>query len=245
MSGDFDGQTVLITGSAGGIGRACAVAFAERGAAVVGGDVADQGTTADACADLPGSFEAVAADVTDPDDVGRLVDRAAADGLDVLVNGAGVITRAPLADHADAWDESLDVNLSGPFHVVRTAAPHLRESAGAVVTISSIYGQIGAGERAGYVASKAGVEGLTRALAAELGPEVRVNAVAPGFIDTPMTAAYRDDEVARERFRAATALDRLGDPADVADPVVFLASEAARYITGETLLVDGGRATVE
>ena len=163
------------------------------------------------------------------------------------MNVAGIVERASLTEYGDeAWDRIVAINLTAPFRLAREAAPHLRESGGAIVSVSSIYGQIGAGERAGYAATKAGVEGLTRALAAELGPDgVRANAVAPGFIWTPMTEPYRGDDEARERFRAQTALDRLGDPEDVAGVVGFLASDEAAFVTGETVLVDGGRATLE
>jgi 3-oxoacyl-[acyl-carrier protein] reductase len=245
---EFEGQTVLLTGAAGGIGRACAAYFTERGATVVGGDVNESTETAAACADTPGQFESVRADVTDPAAVTALVERAADTGrIDALVNVAGIIERLPLAEYSDeAWDQIVATNLTAPFRLAREAAPHLRETGGAVVSVSSIYGQVGASERVGYVATKAGVEGLTRALAAELGPDgVRVNAVAPGFVWTPMTDSYREDEVAQERFRAQTALGRLGEPDDVAGVVGFLASEAAGFVTGETVLVDGGRATLE
>jgi len=244
----FAGDTVLITGTARGIGRACAVRFAERGATVIGGDRLDQSETAAACADLPGSFEPVSADVTDPAATEALVGRAADTGrVDAVVNVAGIVAREPLATHdGEPWERSVAVNLTAPFRIAREAAPHLRETGGAIVNISSIYGQIGAAERAGYASTKAGLEGLTRALAAELGADgVRANAVAPGFIETPMTEPYADDDAARERFRALAALERLGDPAEVASVVTFLASDDASFVTGETVLVDGGRATVE
>ncbi|WP_144922118.1 SDR family NAD(P)-dependent oxidoreductase [Halorubrum salsamenti] len=244
----FAGETALITGTARGIGRACAVRFAERGATVVGGDRLDQSETAATCADLPGAFEPVAADVTDPAAVEALVERAADTGrVDAVVNVAGIVAREPLATHdGEPWERSVAVNLTAPFRIAREAAPHLRETGGAVVNVSSIYGQIGAAERAGYVSTKAGLEGLTRALAAELGEDgVRANAVAPGFIETPMTEPYAEDGAARERFRELAALGRLGEPSEVASVVTFLASDDASFVTGETVLVDGGRATVE
>lgn len=244
---DFEGTTILLTGTARGIGRACATYFLDCGATVVGGDRRDQSDTIDAAVDCPGTFNPVQADVTDGDDVAALVKRATDTGrVDALVNVAGIVERAALSDYDDdAWNRSVDVNLTAPFRLARAVAPHL-SAGGAVVSVSSIYGQIGTAERVGYAATKAGLEGLTRALAAELGSKnVRVNAVAPGFIETPMTEAYADNDAIRKRFRAATALDRLGDPEEVAAVVGFLASDAASYVTGETILVDGGRATVE
>ncbi len=244
----FGDETVLLTGSARGIGRACAVYFATRGATVIGGDRLDQSETVTACAELPGMFDPVAADVTDSAAVTALIERAADTGcIDAVVSVAGVVAREPLATHdGEAWERSVAVNLTAPFQLVREAAPHLRETGGSVVTVSSIYGQIGAANRAGYVATKAGLEGLTRAVAAELGQDgVRANAVAPGFIQTPMTEPYADDDTARGRFRDLTVLDRLGEPEEVAEVVGFLASDHATYVTGETVLVDGGRATVE
>ena len=244
----FAGDTVLVTGTARGIGRACAVRFAEHGATVVGGDRLDQSETVAACTDHAGEFEPVDADVTDPAAVAALVERAADTGrIDVVVNVAGIVAREPIETHdGEPWERSMDINLTAPFRIVREAAPHLRQTGGAIVNISSIYGQIGAAERAGYASTKAGLEGLTRALAAELGADgVRANAVAPGFIETPMTAPYAEDDAARERFRGLAALDRLGEPTEVASVVTFLAGDEASFVTGETILVDGGRATVE
>lgn len=244
----FETDTILVTGSARGIGRACTVQFADGGATVVGGDVRDQSETAALCSETDGGFHPVTADVTEQDDVKALVERALEfGGIDVVVNIAGVVKRGPIESHTDAdWSGSLDINLTGPFRILRSAAPSLRDGGGRVVNVSSIYGQIGAAERVGYAASKSGLEGLTRSLAAEFGDDgVRVNAVAPGFIETPMTEQYTDDEAALERFRGMTALDRLGKPEDVADVVTFLASDRSSYVTGETILVDGGRATVE
>ena len=250
MNAEFDGRAALITGTASGIGRACAREFTARGAAVVGGDLHDQQDTIEACTDTPGAFHPFECDVTDSEDVTRLIETAIGrngDRIDVLVNVAGIIERGAIDSYSDeAWERSLDVNLTAPFEIVRAVAPHLRSAGGAIVNVSSIYGQIGAGERAGYTASKAGLEGLTRTLAAEFGSDgVRVNAVAPGFIETPMTEPFLNDEDALERFRRGTALKRLGEPEEVADVVVFLASDRSSYITGETILVDGGRATTE
>lgn len=243
----FAEQVVVVTGAARGIGRECAHRFAERGATVVGGDVRDQSTTKEACVETDGEFHDVRADVIDPESVERLVSVAEdRGGVDIVVNNAGIFQTHDIQSATDDdWKKTIDVNLTGPFNVVRAAVSSLCKNEGNVVNISSVYGQIGMAHRTSYISSKAGVEGLTRALAAELGPDgVQVNAVAPGFIKTPMNDASVEDAETLRQFEEQTALGRVGDPEDVAGAVLFLASDAARYVTGETILVDGGRATL-
>jgi 3-oxoacyl-[acyl-carrier protein] reductase len=240
----FDEQILVVTGAARGIGAACAETVTRAGGMVIGADLRTMADTAGTCSETRGDFIPVQTDVTDPKSVASLLAVAREHGgADVLVNVAGVVDRGSVDElTTDSWRNSVAVNLDGPFLVVREGIDQLREKGGTVVTVSSIFAQEGMADRAGYCASKAGVEGLNRALAAELGPDgIRANVVAPGFIRTPMTKPYMDDEETVRRYEELTALKRLGDPSEVADVVAFLASDAARYVTGETILVDGGR----
>ncbi|XVH31649.1 SDR family NAD(P)-dependent oxidoreductase [Haloferacaceae archaeon DSL9] len=244
----FSGKTVVVTGGAGGIGAACAVSFAEQGATVIVADVAPTDEVIERCAATPGAAVGVDADVTDPDAVealvGAAIDRG---GIDALVNNAGTVSRASLFDlDPDEWARTIDLNLSAVYAVSRAAAPSLVERNGAIVNVSSVFSQLGRADRVAYCASKAGVDGLTRSMAADFGPKgVRVNAVNPGFVETPMTAVHLEDGDAADAFAAGSPLGILGAPRDVAEAVCFLASDRARFITGETLLIDGGRALIE
>lgn len=240
-------RRVLVTGGSIGIGAACVRAFAGRGDHVVVADVLDD-EGADLVAELTAAglgAEYVHLDVAAPDDVVAGVSATEGEGFDVVVANAGIARRRAFGDLTDAeWAHVLDVNLTGAMRVVRAALPGLRSRGGSVVAMSSVHGvAYGWDEHAHYSTSKAGLVGLVRALATELGPDgVRVNAVAPGMIRTAQSL----DEVnsagaaALDASASRVPLRRIGEPDEVADVVLFLASDAARYVTGQALVVDGG-----
>lgn len=238
------GNRALVTGASRGIGRAIATAFSEAGA-----DVALLARSRDrleaVASDLDGETLVTVGDVSDTESVTECVDATvdAFGGLDVVVNNAGIVTREALADTPDkAIDRLIDVNLQGVLRVARATLPALVESNGAMVNVSSMAAERGIEGLSTYSASKGGVSSLTRQLAIEYGDDgVRVNAIVPGTIKTSVNEEVRrTDPEWTERRRAQVPMGRLGEPADVAEPAVFLASDQARYITGHALPVDGG-----
>ena len=238
----LDNKTALITGAACGIGRATADAFIREGAKVVLADVnAEAGQEAAAALGDRAHFERL--DVTDADAVeavvGRIVEQHGR--LDVLVNNAGIVRDARLVKMTiDEWQAVLDVNLKGVFLCGQAAARVMSEQgSGVILNASSVVGLYGNFGQSNYVATKAGVIGMTKTWARELGRKgVRVNAVAPGFIGTEMVEAMPEKVVAMMADKAP--LGRIGRPEDIAEAYVFLASDRAAFITGATLSVDGG-----
>lgn len=243
-------RTVLITGAGIGIGRATARAFAKAGDRVIVTDVLEKEGAAVAAAIVGdgGEAEYHALDVTDTAGVNALV--AAVEGrfggLDVVVANAGIARKVPLGELSDEkWDRTLDVDLKGIMRVVRAAAPAMRaRRRGAVVALSSIMGvAYGWDEHVQYSAAKSGVVGLVRGLGVELARDgVRVNGVAPGYIRTAQALSEEHSLGAAGLEQAAEfiPMGRVGEPEDIADVIVFLASDAARYMTGQVVVVDGG-----
>jgi meso-butanediol dehydrogenase/(S,S)-butanediol dehydrogenase/diacetyl reductase len=235
-------KRVLITGGAGGIGTATAVRFLEEGARVIVLDH-DMGALARIRQEVAGLNGTLCADVTNPDDVARAYDEMdhLEGGLDVLVNNAGISIRHGFMDITpEEWRAVIDVNLNGMFYAAQQAAHRMLGGAGGVIlNMSSTNGLMGYPYYADYNASKAGVIELTRSMALELAPTVRVNAVCPGWILTPMQAAEYTPQM-RELFASKVPLNRLGSPGDVAALFAFLASEDAAFITGQFFVVDGG-----
>ena len=242
MKIDLTGRTALVTGSTRGIGRAIAASLTEAGArvAVVG---RDQARAAEVAEELGGGALGFGADVSDPASVVALVQavEVAFGQVDILVNNAG-LTRDNLLFRIkdDDWDMVLDANLRGAFVAIRaTARGMMKRRWGRIINIASIVGITGNKGQANYAASKAGLIGLTKSVAKELGSRnILVNAIAPGFIETDMTAAMTPE--ARAALSGQIPLDRLGSPQDIAGMVAFLASDLASYITGQVLVVDGG-----
>ncbi len=236
------GKRVLITGGAGGIGAAAAARFLDEGARVVVIE-RDDALCEQIAVALPGLDGTIAADVSDPAEVAHAFQQIDAlwGGLDVLINNAGVSLRHPFVDIAPhEWQQVIDTNLSGVFYVAQQAARRmLAAGSGVIVNMGSTNGLVGYHHYASYNASKAGVIELTRSMALELAPAVRVNAVCPGFILTPMQAAEYTPEM-RRAFEAKVPLNRLGTPQDVAALFAFLASDESAFITGQTFVIDGG-----
>ena len=242
----LEGKVVIVTGGGTGIGRACALAFAQRGARVAvnysrSRDEAEQ-TAAD-CRAAGGDGLAVQADVSRTDDIERLVGEAAEKwgGVHLLVNSAGTTKFAAYDDLGalteEVWDQILGVNLKGVFFACRAVAPHMkRAGGGSIVNVGSISAIRPVGSSIAYMASKAAVHSMTQSLAVALGPEIRVNCVAPGFIETRWHAGR--DEAARTN-RERTPIKRNGTPEDVAQAALYLST--ATFVTGEVIIVDGGR----
>jgi 3-oxoacyl-[acyl-carrier protein] reductase len=231
------GKNALVTGASRGIGRAIAAELAAAGANVVVGYRSGR-EEAEALAEAVGG-RAIQADVADAGDARRLVEEAG--DLDILVNNAGLTRDGLLARMPDEdWRTVLDTNLSSVFYTCRAVTrPMMKKRAGAIVNISSIVGVHGNWGQTNYAASKAGIIGFTKSLARELGSRnVRANVVAPGYVKTQLTDVL--PEAATTAMLENTPLGRLGEPEDVAGAVRFLCSDAASFITGEVLLVDGG-----
>jgi 3-oxoacyl-[acyl-carrier protein] reductase len=233
----LDGKTALVTGASKGIGRAIAAELAAAGASVVVGYRSGQEEAEALAAEIGG--RAIQADVSDADGARRLVEEAG--DLDILVNNAGLTRDGLLARMSDDdWRTVLETNLSSVFYTCRAVTrPMMKKRAGSIVNISSIVGVHGNWGQTNYGASKAGIIGFTKSLARELGSRnVRANVVAPGYVKTQLTEVLPED--ATRAMLESTPLGRLGDPEDVAGAVRFLCSDAASFITGEVLLVDGG-----
>jgi 3-oxoacyl-[acyl-carrier protein] reductase len=240
---DLEGQVALVTGASRGIGRAIATTLAAHGATVVGTATSDAGAVAIGEALAASGGRGMVLDVRDAPACEALIETVQKDfgSLGILVNNAG-ITQDTLAMRMrdDHWDDVIQTNLSAVFRLSRgVLRGMIKARGGRIINITSVVGSSGNAGQANYAAAKAGVAGMTRALAKEVGSRgITVNCVAPGFIDTDMTKALATAQV--EALTAHIPLGRLGAPDDVAAAVAFLASPSAGYITGTTLHVNGG-----
>jgi NAD(P)-dependent dehydrogenase (short-subunit alcohol dehydrogenase family) len=239
--GELEGRSAIVTGGASGIGRAVVERFAAEGAAVA---VFDRDATAarDMAAEL--GVAAYTLDVRDADAVSAAVHEAvhALGGVDVLVNNAGTGDLRPLHTVDDKlWHRLVDVNLTGTFHLTRAVVPLMLDAgAGSVVNNASLSGFTPTRNEAAYSAAKAAVIALTKSTALEYGPAVRANCVAPGFVRTPLTSIWDDHPDAFAPIAESIPLRRIGGAAEVAEVILFLASPRASYVTGQTIVVDGG-----
>jgi 3-oxoacyl-[acyl-carrier protein] reductase len=248
MNLSLQGQIALVTGASRGIGQAIAMQLAKSGALVIGTSTSDSGAQSISqylavSNEISHAGKGVVLNVTDPAACDQVIDAIVKEfgGINILVNNAG-ITQDQLAMRMkdDDWDSVIQTNLSAVFRLSRAVLkPMMKARGGRIIHITSIVGHMGNPGQVNYAAAKAGVAGMSRALAREIGSRnITVNCIAPGFIDTDMTRALSEDQ--QNALKVNIPLGRLGSPEDIASAVVFLASEQASYITGTTIHINGG-----
>jgi NAD(P)-dependent dehydrogenase (short-subunit alcohol dehydrogenase family) len=250
MNNEFQGKVALVTGATSGIGRACAIAFSRAGAQVTITGRREQELRKTAAEMRKNHVEIIAGDVTREDDRRRIVEGTLSQfgGIDVLVNSAGIIGSGTIENTTlEHWDEMFDINVRSVFRLTQLALPSLIERKGNVVNISSVAGMRSFPNVLAYCVSKAALDQFTRCTSLELASKgVRVNAVNPGVVLTNLHRASGMDEVAYSKFlergKETHPIGRVGTPEEVAELVLFLASEKAGWITGVTYSIDGGRA---
>lgn len=240
---ELQGRIAVVTGGASGIGAACCRLFAQEGARVV---IFDR--NADAASELAREIGSLATvqttDVTDDDGVRNAMETCASHfgGIHILINNAGIAVRKTVAELDDSdWCKVIDVNLRGAFLCSKYALPHMARPGGSIVHMASVVGMTGLRNRAAYSASKGGLIALMRNMAMDYAPHgIRVNCVCPGFVRTPFTRGIFNDPDKKQRLTALHPLGRLGESEDIAQAVLFLASDRSSWITGQALAVDGG-----
>lgn len=233
-------KVAIVTGASSGIGKAIAEMFVKEGASVIFSDINSYPN------ELASNAVFEKADTSKDEDVRKLVDLAVTSfgKLDIIVNNAGIGLLGEISDMPDdVWNKVMAVNLNGVFYGIRSASAYMKEKGikGSIINMASILGQVGFKGAGAYCSAKGAVNQLTRTASLELAPYgIRVNSIAPGFIETGMTKNIKDNEVANAAIIAATPLGHMGEPDDIAYAAVYLASEEAKFVTGSVLYVDGG-----
>ncbi|EMA27645.1 SDR family NAD(P)-dependent oxidoreductase [Haloarcula japonica] len=237
-------KNAVVIGGTSGIGRAIALAFANDGANVVASSRDEEAVESMAAELRSHGAETVevTCDVREMESIERLYSEATAElgGIDILVNSAGSVGKAPITEmEMDEWGLDIDTNLTGVFRACQVFGREMES--GSIINISSMSAGQAREQRPAYCAAKSGVNGLTRSAAADLGPEIRVNAIEPGFVETPLAGdAFEEGTELRAKIDERTPLERVAQPDEIAGAAVYLASDASSFTTGETLKIDGG-----